>query len=334
MSQPGSRSPSPSAKMRDDRGGFVFESTPAVVGLATAAPVRRLPGVPGRPLAVPLPPDRCALRALRQLRPGLRQPGERGGAQLARHRPPRPVREPQGSRPVRRRTSTRCCCGSRRSTSAWRGAASAARCCSAGSSRSSGTRTRRARSASTSSRWTTRASAPCRASRGSTGPGPTSGPDVQLVILHETLEACSDPGALVGQLTSHLPPSAWVAVTYSNDYSFPARLLRRYWSELLRLQGGVLQHVEPGRADGALRVRADVAGARRGASHARVRAPAAGEGPAQGEGPGRARAVAGRASGPDRRPRRDLPAPRPAEGGEALDHLPVLQRGGLRRRRC
>jgi hypothetical protein len=56
------------------------------------------------------------------------------------------------------------------------------------------------------------------------------GPDVQLVVLHETLEACSDPGALVGQLASRLPPSAWIAVTYSNDYSVPARLLRRYWS--------------------------------------------------------------------------------------------------------
>ena len=55
------------------------------------------------------------------------------------------------------------------------------------------------------------------------------GPDVQLVILHEALEACSDPGALVGQLASRLPPSAWIAVTYSNDYSVPARLLRRYW---------------------------------------------------------------------------------------------------------
>ena len=55
------------------------------------------------------------------------------------------------------------------------------------------------------------------------------GPDVQLVVLHEALEACSDPGALVRELTSALSPSAWVAVTYSNDHSFPARLLRRYW---------------------------------------------------------------------------------------------------------
>ena len=55
------------------------------------------------------------------------------------------------------------------------------------------------------------------------------GPDVQLVILHEALEACSDAGALVKRLTAAIAPTAWVAVTYSNDQSFPARLLRRYW---------------------------------------------------------------------------------------------------------
>lgn len=52
---------------------------------------------------------------------------------------------------------------------------------------------------------------------------------VQLVILHETLEACSDAGAVVAALTKTIAPSTWLAVTYSNGQSFPAMLLRRYW---------------------------------------------------------------------------------------------------------
>ena len=55
------------------------------------------------------------------------------------------------------------------------------------------------------------------------------GSDVQLVILHETLEACCDAGAVVEGLLSSLSPTAWLAVTYSNGQSFPAMLLRRYW---------------------------------------------------------------------------------------------------------
>ena len=55
------------------------------------------------------------------------------------------------------------------------------------------------------------------------------GPEVQLVILHETLEACCDAGAVVRELLSALHPEAWLAVTYSNGQSFPAMLLRRYW---------------------------------------------------------------------------------------------------------
>jgi hypothetical protein len=55
------------------------------------------------------------------------------------------------------------------------------------------------------------------------------GPDVELVILHETLEACADAGAVVKELLSTLSPAAWLAVTYSNGQSFPAMLLRRYW---------------------------------------------------------------------------------------------------------
>jgi hypothetical protein len=54
------------------------------------------------------------------------------------------------------------------------------------------------------------------------------GTDVQLVVLHETLEACSDVGATLKDLVSRLSPTAWLAVTYSNAESLPAMLLRRY----------------------------------------------------------------------------------------------------------
>jgi hypothetical protein len=60
-------------------------------------------------------------------------------------------------------------------------------------------------------------------------PGGAGVPAVQLVILHETLEACSDAGAVLQALTTMLAPSAWLAVTYSHSQSFPAMLLRRYW---------------------------------------------------------------------------------------------------------
>ncbi len=55
------------------------------------------------------------------------------------------------------------------------------------------------------------------------------GPDVQLVVLAETLEACSEPAAFVERLAAMLPPRAWIAATYSNAQSYPARLLRRFW---------------------------------------------------------------------------------------------------------
>ncbi len=57
------------------------------------------------------------------------------------------------------------------------------------------------------------------------------GPDVEMVILSETLEASSDAAALVRELLSALAPTAWLAVTYSNGQSFPAMLLRRYWPD-------------------------------------------------------------------------------------------------------
>jgi len=55
-------------------------------------------------------------------------------------------------------------------------------------------------------------------------------PAPQLVILHELLESCSDPGAVIATLRATLPASTLFAVTYTNTDSFPARLLRRYWS--------------------------------------------------------------------------------------------------------
>jgi hypothetical protein len=52
-------------------------------------------------------------------------------------------------------------------------------------------------------------------------------PDV--VILHEVLEACSNPASVVRKLVENLPPTTWFVVTYTNVASFPARLMRRYW---------------------------------------------------------------------------------------------------------
>jgi hypothetical protein len=52
----------------------------------------------------------------------------------------------------------------------------------------------------------------------------------QLVILHELLESCSDPGAVLATLTTALPPSTLFAVSYTNADSLPARMMRRYWS--------------------------------------------------------------------------------------------------------
>jgi ribosomal protein S27E len=51
----------------------------------------------------------------------------------------------------------------------------------------------------------------------------------QLVILHELLEACSDPGAVVEKLVKALPESTLFAITYTNSDSLPARVMRRYW---------------------------------------------------------------------------------------------------------
>jgi hypothetical protein len=55
----------------------------------------------------------------------------------------------------------------------------------------------------------------------------------QLVILHELLEACSDPGTVVDRLTRALDRSTLFAITYTNTDSLPARLMRRYWPSFL-----------------------------------------------------------------------------------------------------
>ncbi len=51
----------------------------------------------------------------------------------------------------------------------------------------------------------------------------------QVVLLHELLEACADPGAVVQRLSEAVPPGALFVVTYTNADSLPARMMRRYW---------------------------------------------------------------------------------------------------------
>jgi hypothetical protein len=51
----------------------------------------------------------------------------------------------------------------------------------------------------------------------------------QLLILHELLESCSDPGAVLAKLVNALPPTTIFVVTYTNAASLPARMMRRYW---------------------------------------------------------------------------------------------------------
>ncbi|HEX3776724.1 MAG TPA: glycosyltransferase [Polyangiaceae bacterium] len=58
----------------------------------------------------------------------------------------------------------------------------------------------------------------------------------ELVILHELLEACADPGAVLQKLAKALPPGALLVVTYSNVDSLPARFLRRYWPAFFELK--------------------------------------------------------------------------------------------------
>jgi ribosomal protein S27E len=51
----------------------------------------------------------------------------------------------------------------------------------------------------------------------------------QVLLLHELLEACADPGVVVKLLSASAPPTALFVVTYTNADSLPARMMRRYW---------------------------------------------------------------------------------------------------------
>ncbi|HEX4447392.1 MAG TPA: glycosyltransferase [Polyangiaceae bacterium] len=51
----------------------------------------------------------------------------------------------------------------------------------------------------------------------------------QVVILHELLESCGDPGVVLGKLVEALPPTTLLVVTYTNTDSLPARMMRRHW---------------------------------------------------------------------------------------------------------
>jgi hypothetical protein len=51
----------------------------------------------------------------------------------------------------------------------------------------------------------------------------------QLVFAHELLEACADPGVVLGKLVATVPGSTLFVVTYTNADSLPARMMRRYY---------------------------------------------------------------------------------------------------------
>jgi Zn ribbon nucleic-acid-binding protein len=51
----------------------------------------------------------------------------------------------------------------------------------------------------------------------------------QVVLLHELLETCGDPGVVLGKLIESLPASTLFVVTYTNADSLPARVMRRHW---------------------------------------------------------------------------------------------------------
>jgi hypothetical protein len=58
---------------------------------------------------------------------------------------------------------------------------------------------------------------------------PLLGRGPQVVILHELLESCGDPGVVLGKLVEALPASTLLVVTYTNTDSLPARVMRRHW---------------------------------------------------------------------------------------------------------
>jgi ribosomal protein S27E len=65
---------------------------------------------------------------------------------------------------------------------------------------------------------------------------PLLGAQPELVILHEFLEACSDPARVVEQLVTSLPRGTMFAVTYASVQSLPARMMRRYWRHFFEVK--------------------------------------------------------------------------------------------------
>ena len=81
-----------------------------------------------------------------------------------------------------------------------------------------------------------------RSVRHSLGASRCSRASPQVVILHELLESCGDPGAVLGKLVAALPPSTLFVVTYTNT-----RLAARAHdapplAAVLRAQDLLLQH--------------------------------------------------------------------------------------------
>ncbi len=54
----------------------------------------------------------------------------------------------------------------------------------------------------------------------------------QVVILAELLESLAAPHGVLSHLVEALPPETLFVVTYTNADSIPARMMRRYWSQL------------------------------------------------------------------------------------------------------
>src|SRR5579883_1887265 len=52
----------------------------------------------------------------------------------------------------------------------------------------------------------------------------------QVLLLHELLESCGDPGAVLAKLIAAVPAATLFVVTYTNADSLPARIMRRYWA--------------------------------------------------------------------------------------------------------
>jgi hypothetical protein len=59
----------------------------------------------------------------------------------------------------------------------------------------------------------------------------------QVLILHELLEGCHDPGAVLERLSARLPAETLFVITYTNVDSIPARLMRRYWPPFFEVKG-------------------------------------------------------------------------------------------------